>query len=148
MNNRGFTLVELLATLVILGLVVSIGSVTIITIMNNVKQKNYQLLKANITSAAETFYEECEYADDSNPSLYQFCTDSLVNNTYIVTLGNLMAMGYIKGNSKEGSAYGLINPVNNGDIGPCLINVTYDTASGRIIVTPNGVGDSCPDSYN
>ena len=40
MNNKGFTLVELLATIVILSLITSITVVTITSVYSNSKDKN------------------------------------------------------------------------------------------------------------
>ena len=44
MNKRGFSLIELLATLVILGTVMGIATYSIISILNNSKEKNYSLI--------------------------------------------------------------------------------------------------------
>ena len=43
MNNGGFTLVELLATIVLLALVIGIASYSINAIIKNSQEKNYQL---------------------------------------------------------------------------------------------------------
>ena len=50
MNNKGFTLVELLGTIVILAIIVGISSYSIITVLNNTKKKNYQFLVDKIKS--------------------------------------------------------------------------------------------------
>ena len=44
-NNLGFTLVELIATIVILALVMGISTYSISAIINNAKEKNYELFK-------------------------------------------------------------------------------------------------------
>ena len=55
MNNKGFTLVELIATILILALVMSIASYSIINVIRNAKQKNYDLLIDHIKEGAELY---------------------------------------------------------------------------------------------
>ncbi len=61
MNNGGFTLVELLATIVLLALVIGIASYSINAIIKNSQEKNYQLLINNIYDATEVYYQECKF---------------------------------------------------------------------------------------
>ena len=48
MNNKGFTLVELIATIVVLALVMGLASYSIVGIIKRSKEKNYELLVTNI----------------------------------------------------------------------------------------------------
>ena len=61
-DDKGFTLIELIVTIVILGLVLSIGGYSIIRVMNSAKETDYDLLIENIKAAAEVYYQECKYA--------------------------------------------------------------------------------------
>lgn len=57
MNNRGFTLVELLATLVILGIVVGITLVTINGGFGNTKEKTEDVFVKTITDALDIYID-------------------------------------------------------------------------------------------
>lgn len=55
MNKKGFTLVELLATLVILGIVVSISIFSINNLFNNAKDKSEDVFIGTIKDAMEVY---------------------------------------------------------------------------------------------
>lgn len=75
-NNKGFTLIELIATIVILALVMTIGSFSITAIIKNSKEKEYSLLLKEINNAVEIYYQECRYADSDNAKcFYDFDLD-------------------------------------------------------------------------
>lgn len=137
MNNKGFTLVELLATIVILALVLSIGSFSIITIIKNAKEKNYNSLIDNIKDASELYYQECKYANNSGIAC---------NSNGNITLGELVRYGYLKGNNQaEDNTYTIVNPMNNNDISNCVIAVNYD--NGKVNVTAVNTSGGCPTEY-
>ena len=58
MNKRGFTLVELLATITILGILSGIGVVAVSAILNNARKNYYSSLKGTIESAARSYYSD------------------------------------------------------------------------------------------
>ena len=145
-NNRGFTLVELLATLVVLSIIVSITGYTIITTINKSKEENYNVLVKNIVSAAESYYLECKYNNNT--------TSNGITCSNTVTLGNLVRYGYLSSNkmiySETGAKVGemgLINPKNDEDITSCRITISY--SQGKVTITSLG-GDNCPttDEYS
>lgn len=140
MNNKGFTLVELLATLVVLSIVMSIGTFSIIAIVNSSKNKNYELLISNIKSAAEVYYQECKYSNES----VSWCDKT---GNYNITLGDLVRYGYLKGNQKNSDdTFTIVNPKNNESIADCMIHIQYDYDTNKVAVEANGT-DSCP-TYN
>ena len=57
-NNHGFTLVELLAVIAILGIVVSITVYVGINAVNKAKEKSYKTTINNIERTAGTYLEE------------------------------------------------------------------------------------------
>ena len=65
MNKKGFTLVELLATIILLAIVLSLSSIAIIGIINSSKEKNYEQLISNIKDGAEVYYQECKYSKEA-----------------------------------------------------------------------------------
>ena len=57
-NKKGFTLVELIGTILVLGVVVSIIIISIVSIINSSKQKTYLLTENNILKTALTYVKE------------------------------------------------------------------------------------------
>ena len=138
-NNQGFTLVELIATIVILGVVLSITGFAITTVITNARQRNYDLLITDIKSAAELYYQECTYMSTVN----DLCTDGKVRR---VTLGDLVKYGYLSSNdTTEGNTTKVIHPDNEKDISYCQIDVIFN--NGKVTVTPYNPAGSCPREY-
>ena len=124
-NNKGFTLVELIAAIVLLSLVVGITSYSIIGIINRNKEENYNLLIKNINSAAETYYQECRYSNND-----MINCNKIENDEYMVSLGDLVNYGFLKGNEKikegtEKDKYTIVNPLDNTNISNCEITVKF-----------------------
>ena len=66
MNKKGFTLIELLAVIVVLGVVLLLAMPSILDSINASRDSSYKILIGNIKTAAETYYQECEYGDLSD----------------------------------------------------------------------------------
>ena len=129
LDSKGFTLIELIATLVVLSIVMGLGAYSITGIIKSSKEKDYELLIKEIKNSVEVYYQECKYVDNS-------CDSE-------ITLGFLVSNGYLKGNGKEVST--LINPNDNKDISNCRIGYEYDDGKVNVwAVNPSG---SCPSSY-
>ena len=141
MNRKGFTLVELLATIVILAIVVGLGSYAIVGIINTAKEKNYSLLVTNIKDASEQYYQECRYSNAAISN--DMCT--LNESGYVISLGQLVEYGFLKGNgTKEDDTYTIVNPKNDNNISDCMITVTFN--NGKVVIT-NDLGNTnsdCP----
>ena len=120
MNRKGFTLVELLATLAILGIIVTIGGVAISKTIKNTKEKNYQLLVSEIKNAAELYVQE-----------YAFSGTVTYQNP--LELKKLLTYGYISTNDGKG---GLVNPKTNGKIVGCRVYI--DFSSGEVVLEARG----------
>ena len=69
MNNKGFTLVELLVTLVLLGIIATISITGVVSVMNNSKNSEYKVLLKNIDTGSKMFYEDCEYGSLSGKDI-------------------------------------------------------------------------------
>ncbi|MDY3934640.1 MAG: type II secretion system protein [Bacilli bacterium] len=135
LNKKGFTLVELIATIVVLALVVSISAYAITNIINSAKEKNYELLIKNIKDASETYYQECKYSNNSGIT----CDDT-------VKLQDLVNYGYLKGNGTKDNKMEIINPKDNKNIGACSIAVKYE--NGKLTIESMSNNNSCPNDYN
>jgi len=141
-DNKGFTLVELIATIVLLSLVMGIGAFAITKIINNAKEKDYQLLIENINNAVELYYQECKFAPNKNI----VCPDKEGDGYFITTLGDLVNNGYLKGNSKitEGTdkdKMTIVNPNNDENISGCSIK--YEYKNGKIVISAI-TSENCP----
>ena len=58
MNNKGFTLVEMLATVVIVGILLSITTISIVGYINDSREKGQTIEETNIISAAQACLKE------------------------------------------------------------------------------------------
>ena len=106
-NNRGFTLVELLATIAILGLVVSITVFTGIRLIKNGREKTYQTTKNNIEKYAGNYLIE-------NGDRLFYLSDSKAGIEYqCVTLKNLIDTGYFDTKLFESKVAEGISPKEN-----------------------------------
>ena len=137
LNKKGFTLVELIATIVVLALVVSISAYAITNIINSAKEKNYELLIKNIKDASETYYQECKYSNNSGIT----CNDN-------VTLQDLVNYGYLKGNGTGDNKMVIVNPKDNINIGECSIAIKYENGKLTITKEKKTNNGSCPEEYN
>lgn len=125
MNRKGFTLVELLATVTILGLIVTIGGISIAGVMKNARKKEYELLVLQIREAVETYYQECTYGGGS--CIAQIELKYLIDN------------GYLSPN-EEGK---LENPITHGDMKGCKISYTF-TSDNKFNITGVTGDEHCP----
>lgn len=121
MNNKGFTLVEILVSLCIISIILifvvfSINRTTALS-----KENAYKIMKNNINKTANIYITECEnfILDCSNDYVWK-------DNKTSFKVNKLIDHGYFSQNE-------LINPVNDKDLSNCLKleitkkeNKTYD----------------------
>ena len=96
MNKKGFTLIELLAVIVVLGVVLLLAMPSILDSINASRDSSYKILIGNIKTAAETYYQECEYGDLSDKNKYGDYACAIDNNTINTTIGALANTGILK----------------------------------------------------
>ena len=99
MKNKGFTLIELLATLIILALITSVVTVVTLNTMKKAKEKERDILVANIIDGATAMALECV---NTTPKELPICGNINKNNK--IPLGDLVEYGYIKGD-ENGKIY-------------------------------------------
>ena len=96
MNKKGFTLIELLAVIVVLGVVLTLAMPSILDSINASRNSSYKILIGNIKTAAETYYQECEYGDLSDKNKYGDYACAIDNNTINITIEDLANTGILK----------------------------------------------------
>lgn len=132
LNKKGFTLVELLAVIILLAIIMGFGSYAVLGIINNNKENNYNLLIDEIYNSVELYYQECRYVNRDDD-----CLDGEVE----ITLGDLVVNGYLKGNHEDDEMK-LVNTKDNKEITDCIIKFTY--GSGKFVIEDMTLGGSCP----
>ena len=107
MKKNGFTLIEVLAVLVILSIIMSIGAISVINIRNNSYKDLLETKKQNLEAAAIVYGQE-------NPDvLKDKCEVDNYKSDYcaVVTVATLINGKYFK--STETNANGEIDLINN-----------------------------------
>ncbi len=104
-NNKGFTLVEVLSSLVIITLII----IVVLNISHNTfsisKEQAYEIMKNNIHKASENYIRECE-------SKQLHCNLNWNNNRTEFYVVKLKEYGYFTT---------LRSPIDGKDIGKCLL---------------------------
>lgn len=104
MNNKGFTLIEVLGVLVVASILLTITFRSIHSTLSVSKEEAYKLMKNNIISASYEYIQEC------NQKLIS-CDFSFENNNQFVA-EVLKESGYFKN---------LNSPIDGKDLGSCLL---------------------------
>lgn len=107
MKKNGFTLIEVLAVIVILGIIMSIGAISVINIRNNSYKDLLETKKQNLEAAAIVYGQE-------NPGvLKDKCEVDNYKSDYcaVVTVATLINGKYFK--STETNASGEADLINN-----------------------------------
>ena len=123
MNNKGFTLTEIIAAIVIVSLALFVVARTIGITLSATKEETYKLMKNNITKAAELYLKECN-AKTIN------CDIKWENDKILLEADILKNNGYYKD---------LKSPIDNKELGKCLIIEAYK--KNKIITT--NIIDNC-----
>lgn len=119
MNNKGFTLVELIATLALLTLLALIIVPTVNNLIIKQKEQSLSNLISNIEISA------INYAKENKWELPISCENNITTTT--VSLDYLLYNGYLKSNEKENDITIIKNPLTKENI-PLTKTVTiyYD----------------------
>ena len=141
LDNKGFTLVELIATLVVIAMISTIAGISIKAVMDSSNENNYNLLIENINNAVDEYYIECmSYGND-----YDSITCPSVDGSgwYKIQLSSLVTYGFL---SSNGDNNDIVNPLqDNASIGACWIKYKYE--GGKVNVLAVDPAGACPASY-
>ena len=115
MNKKGFTLVELLAVLVLISLLMGLAIPGINRISNNMKKKSYNQKIKLIESAAELWGQD-------NKTRLQADTDcsSEISKCKKITIADLIKENYLDSDNNSGK---YANPKNDEDMKNCIVFV-------------------------
>ena len=162
MDNKGFTLIELIATIMLLSIVMAITTVSVVNIIDNSKEKSYNLLVNNIKIGAQGYFEECENKNITNNKIIScptFVTEETVDYTtkyFETTLLDLAKYGFLKSTATDSEDNKIVeNPQTNENISNCKIKVTkklkksnykvsYETTKIDSSITVDGKTITCP----
>ena len=110
MNNKGFTLIEVLCALAVVALVFAITIKTVGSTLSARKEDTYKLMKNNIVSAGYNYINECKAQTIDCDFSYED------NNAFPASV--LKEMGYFSN---------LESPIDGRYLGDCLlVKVKYD----------------------
>lgn len=137
MNNKGFTLIELMAVIMLLALITTIATTSVVGIINSSKEKSLKVLEKNINVAAQEYFEECENLDIFASDFHEeACNNLIVDSSGAdsfakyanISLGKLLQYGYLKSTAvlidEAGHEIKIIeNPVSNKSMNDCVIKI-------------------------
>lgn len=129
MNNKGFTLVELLASLTILAIISILMTTTVQYSVTNVKTKNYETLKKMIVEATINYINSSndEYFSLDNIKPEKFECNKTTDCLKEFTIGDILDKNiyYTNEKDKDGNLT-LISPKDNEDMRNKTIIIYYD----------------------
>lgn len=104
MNNKGFTLIEILAVLVVISMITAVVLRSIHSTLSVSKEEAYKLMKNNIVSVSYQYIEECDKGLISCDFSFE------TQNRFPASV--LKDSGYFKD---------LKSPIDEKDLGACLV---------------------------
>ena len=116
MNNRGFTLIEVVITIVIISLILTITANFISSSLALSSDETYKLMKNNIVSVSYNYVDEC--------------TNNIIDCDFDFQDNNEFKASVLK---KYGYFDKLNSPIDNKDLGECLILKAFKN-NGVVVV--------------
>lgn len=107
MKKKGFTLVELLAVIILLGLLTFVVVPSVIGFIKEAKEKSYQQQLSNLKESA------IRYVSDHTDVIDEIEKDG----KYSISVNDLITNGYVR-KTKDGKIY---NPINKEEINGCFV---------------------------
>lgn len=129
-NKKGFTLVELLAVIVLLSIIMIIVVPNVLNALNSGKNTIDKINKRQLTDAADLVIVEvisCKYQDSTfqalgitkptsqNANLCQTLRNAVIGKTIRTTVGNLKLAGYFQDEMNNCNNEGVVKITTNGN---------------------------------
>lgn len=155
LNNKGFTLVEVLAVVAIIAIIGGIAIPGVLSVINTGKDASYNIMISNIVTASQSLYEEVEFGG----VLYQYDANGKTTTKVTITSDNklttslqtLVSNGFLSGvNGNDSNKQILLDPKTNNNIGSCKIVITKsmdDNGKVSYGVINNDSNSICPSEY-
>ena len=151
MNNRGFTLVELIAVVVIIGLVGGLAVPGILNSLDMGKKTSDRVLYSNIRTAMINMYEEVNYAGDN---VYFYDNDGkggVISSGDVIDINvqTLVSNGFLDGVNNSDYTVNKNHKVlfdsNNNDIGSCVVKIEKKKNGNKFEYIVSGSNENgCP----
>lgn len=128
-DKKGFTMVELLATIVIIGVLSVIGVVSVSKHITNTKKTSYKVLSQTIYEATKNCIAQGKCAKPTKISAKQYTTKNLIDMGYITNIKNP--------NSSKKNCDGVVTVTTND-----TTNSQYENYDYSVQLTCEGVADN------
>jgi type II secretory pathway pseudopilin PulG len=126
-NSMGFTLVELLAVILLLGLIIGISSPTIINIINNAKNSSLEVAESSIKKSANLYTKE-----NKETIKWVELEESSSQEYTCVSLEKLINEGLLKRDSIEYYVKNNYDNIDDNNLDNIFIKVTRDSETKSI----------------
>ena len=163
-NNKGFTLIEVLAVIILIAIIGGIAIPNIMSTINTGKSSSEKTMIANIKTASEQLYEEVENQGllgktDNTEKLHDYDKNgiekgeiTISNNSITIHLQTLVTNGFLSGTGENNETKKLLNPRTRENIGDCKIEIkkTVNTTNYKTTyeVKKADSNSICPADYN
>ena len=167
LDNKGFTLVEVLAVVVIIGILGGVAITGVLSAINTSKDASYNMMISDIVTASENMYNEVDFSDDADDgAVFQYNNGGnlgskvvISSNTINTNLQTLVSNGFLSGEEngnkdKEDASNKnnriILDPKTRTDIGDCEIEITKTINNNNTTtydVKSKSSDSKCPTSY-